>query len=70
MQVLQIRPKGIYITTEFSYEEIINILNYLDKVTVTYDSKKEPEVAEAVEYVTKKFYPQLKELEENLKDGT
>jgi hypothetical protein len=70
MQIIEIRPKGIYITNELSFEEVQHLLNYLDKVTVSYDSKKEPELHEAVEYVTGSFYPKLRELEENLKNGT
>lgn len=70
MQVLQIRPKGIYITLEMSYEEIVSVLNFLDRSTISYNSEREEDFTKDVEFVKNEFFMHLKEIEGNVKNGT
>lgn len=67
MKILEVRPKGIYITMEFSLEEIGYLLDFLDKCEVKYDPGKEKDFVKSKEYVTKKFFPELDQLNEDLK---
>jgi hypothetical protein len=55
------------VVVEFIPEELERILDFLDHSVTTYDSKAEPKMVEAVEYVKGKFYPATRDLLEELK---
>lgn len=58
-RVLDVRPKGVYVTMEFSLEDLRRLQTFLSGSEVKYNSEEEPEMAKAVEYITNKFYPDL-----------
>jgi hypothetical protein len=61
-KIIALKPKDIYFNMEISLQEIAKLRLFLDMAQVNYDGRQ-PEMAEAVEYVTKEFYPFLTEVE-------
>jgi len=59
MNIIDVRPKGMYVTIEFSFEQLERIRDFLEKAKVAFDSTEEPEMAVASQYVTETFYPEL-----------
>ena len=54
---------------EFTPEQLEKVLDFLDHSVTTYDSKAEPKMVDAVEYVKGMFYPAVRDLLEELKKG-
>ena len=65
MKVLSVQPKGVYVTLEFSIEQIGMILEYLDHCIVSYDSKKESDMTVADGYVKDIIFAHLSKLHED-----
>ena len=59
MKVLSVRPKGIYVELEFSIEQLKMLRDFLSGCKVTYNSDDDPNMADAVSYVSESFYPDL-----------
>ena len=59
MNILEVRPKGMYVTIEFSMEQLDRLRNFLSCSKASYDSKEDPEMVIAAQYVTETFYPEL-----------
>ena len=69
MKVVSIEARDVYVTLDFSLKQINYILDYLSRCTVEYNSKEEPEMAEADKYVKDTVFPNLEALSEDLKNG-
>ncbi len=69
MIVRDILPREIAIITEFSVEEIDNLIFCLDHCSIAYDSRNTEEVKK-VDYVVSDFYKVLLELREKITNGT
>lgn len=69
MRLIEIRPKGIYITLEFSSEQLQHILDYLDHSVCEFNSTEEPGMLESDEYVRQELFPQLNELLKEISRG-
>ncbi len=54
---------------EFSMSQVRHILNFLDKSRVDYNSKDEPAMVEAVEYVQNRFFKLLDSVYDECKKG-
>lgn len=59
MQVINIAPRDIYFTIDFSLNQLTYLKKILDHSTIEYDGEQEPEMAEAVEYMNKILMPEL-----------
>jgi hypothetical protein len=70
MNVIDIQSRDIYVLFELSLEQIEFILDYLDHCTMEFDSKGEPEMVKAKEYMDEGFFKPLSKLAEELKDGS
>ena len=62
MKVLTVAPKDIYVTIEIGLKNLKQIITALDHAKIEYDSKANPDAALAVIYLTKEFYPGIKEV--------
>ena len=69
MRVLDVRPKGVYITVEFSSEQLQYIFDFLEHSKCTFDSECEPEMVKANEYVVGEFYPHLNDILREVTNG-
>ena len=69
MRVLNVRPKGIYITLEFSSEQLQQISDFLEHSKCTFNSEAEPDMIAANEYVVSEFYPNLNILLKDVANG-
>ena len=69
MKVLAIESKDIYVTLQFSVTQIQNLLDFIDKCVVEYDSAEEPEF-EAKDLYVKQMAKTLDELVEGIEKGT
>lgn len=67
-EVIQVRPKGIYITFEMSLEEVTKLRDGLSRAKLFF-SGSVPEEVEAARYVTEDFCPFLNKLVGDLKHG-
>ena len=65
MQILNIEPKDIHVTLDLSITEIKMLLKALDEVKIDYNSKTEPDKAEAAGFL-KLFFKLLSEVEEDI----
>ena len=65
MRIINIEPKDIHVTVDLSIREIKMLLKALDKSKIDYDSKKEPDMAEAVGFLGL-FFKLLSEVEEDV----
>ena len=59
MKIIDVQPKDIYVTTEFSLSQLKLLCLYLSSSKVEYSSEDEPEMVGACIYVTDKLYPDL-----------
>lgn len=66
MKIINVQPKDIHVTIEFSLESLKHIETVLGVSNIEFNSKKEPEMAEAVKYVVDDFYPSLSDFLSNL----
>jgi len=69
MRVLSVEPKEICVTVELKLTEVRHILNFFDKSNVEYNSKEEPSMVEATEYVKNKFFKTLDSIYEEFNKG-
>jgi len=60
--VESVAPRDIYIRMMIPLKRLDQLLEVLDKSKVDYDSKEEPQLAEAVDYVEKNFFPTMDKL--------
>ena len=67
-EVIQIRPKGVYVTIEFSLEELVKLKKAYDMCELQVNLKN-PEEAELNRYFVDDHYPMIHKLCEDLKDG-
>ena len=68
MEVIQIRPKGIYVNIEFSLEEVKLLNRALDHVEIKVDMAN-PEEALLQRFLTKELYPLTAKLIGDLEGG-
>ncbi len=61
MKVLNVEHRDIHVTTDFSLQQLQYLRDFLSKSDVSYNSEEEPEMAEAVSYVTEYLFPFLNE---------
>lgn len=59
MKIIEVQPKDIYATVEFSIKQLRSLQMFLERAEVKYASKEEPEMVEVVEYIMDKLYPDL-----------
>ena len=62
-----VAPKDIYIRMLIPLRRLDQLLEVLDRAKVEFDSKDEPFLAEAVEYVEKGFFPAMDKLVVDIK---
>jgi len=67
-KLLNIYLKDTYAVMEFSGQQVKYILDFLGKCNVEYDGNKEPNLKEAVEYVTGLFFQTLENVEMLIKE--
>ncbi len=65
MDILAVYPKGWHVRIELTLEQVLKILDFLDKCEFHGDLKSEKDIA-AKEYVTKEFFPKLDKLAEDI----
>jgi len=68
MKILDVQPKDIHVTLEFSLNEIDLILEYLDHVKVAYVKEAEPKMAQADDLI-KSMFSTLNNLHKDLTEG-
>ncbi len=59
MKIIDVQPKDIYVTTEFSLVQLKWLHLYLSGSKFEYSSEDEPELVEAMYYIVDKLYPKL-----------
>ena len=67
-EVVEVKPKGIYIKIEYSLEELIHLKKALEHVDIKVDLNNDDE-KKFHDYFVKTFYPFIAELVEDLKNG-
>lgn len=67
MKILSVAPKDVYITLEFSVEQVKQILDFLDHAEVRFDGEDEPEMKVATDYIKEVLYPQLDQVYQDVK---
>jgi hypothetical protein len=65
MQILEVRPKGMYVTVEFSIEQLERLRDFLSCSKAVYNSKDSPKMNNAAQYITEVLYPALDEFIDN-----
>ena len=65
MKIAKIERKDVWVTVEFSAEQLSLLKQVCDHVQIEFDSEKEPEMIPAVEYFNEHFYAFLKYFEEH-----
>jgi len=59
MRILKVYSKETFVEIELSMAQVRHILNFLDKSRVEYNSKEEPSMVDATEYVKNDFFKTL-----------
>jgi len=67
-EVLQIRPKGIYVTIEYSLDELEKLRKAYEMCEIK-ANMKDPEEAETNRYFVEEHYPMISKICEDLKNG-
>jgi len=67
--VLDIYFKDVHAVVEHNRDDLEKLRLFLDECKIDYDAAKNPEIAEAVKFVTEKFFPDLEKLLKTL-NGT
>lgn len=62
LSILRVAPKDIYVTMEMSLADLKMIIRALDLAKIDYDGEGSPEDKIAVMFLTKDFYPSIKEV--------
>jgi len=68
-EVIQVRPKGIYVNIEFPLDELKKLRDACNHIELKIDMKKPEEVAVG-DYFTGTFYPFIRKIVEDLVDGS
>jgi len=68
-EVIQIRPKGIYVNIEFSMEELAMLKKGFDMIQINADLK-DTEQFKVNDYIINKFYPFIRDIVKDLEHGT
>ncbi len=66
MRIINIEKRDIWVTIEFSAEQLLMLKNLLDHAQIEFDGEKEPEMIEAEKFLNEKFYPILKEFSQTV----
>jgi hypothetical protein len=69
VKIIDVQPKDIHVTIEFSLKQLKNIESFLKRSQVEFNSTEEPEMLEVFQYVIDEFYPALLEFLNNLEKG-
>ena len=69
MKIVKIEPKDIYVTIEMSLSDIERVITALDHAEINFDHAKDIKASEASNYLCNTFYPNLKEVVEDLANG-
>lgn len=67
MRVVNVEQRDTFFIMDFPVKELVMIKDLLDHANIEYDSEKEPEMKEAVDYMHEKLYPFLNEVEEKFR---
>lgn len=70
LSILRVAPKDIYVTMEMSLADLKMIIRGLDLARIDYDGEGSPEDKIAVMFLTKDFYPSIKEVVVDLEKET
>jgi len=62
MNILDVYFKDVHAVVEHNRGDLEKLRLFLDKCSIDYDGKEEPKLAEAVKFVTEKFFPDLEKL--------
>jgi hypothetical protein len=65
MNIVKVYPKDIHAVIDFSKEDLIMLLDFLDSCVVDYGNGDE-NLRKAGEYVTKELFPKLNQLCDDL----
>jgi hypothetical protein len=68
LKILSIAPKDIYVAMEMSLADLKMIIRALDLAKIDYDGESKPEDKIAVMFLTKEFYPSIKEVVTDLEE--
>ena len=67
MQIINVAPKDVYVTMEFSLEELKRVLQALDHTEIAYHGEKEPDMEHAAMDL-KRFYEMVSKVVKELED--
>jgi hypothetical protein len=62
INILRVAPKDFYVTLEISLTGMKQLVRALDLTEINYDGQENPEDKLAVMFLTKEFYPSIKEV--------
>jgi len=69
MRIINIEPKDIHVTIDFSAEQVYFLKSILDHSKIEFDSEQEPDFMRAQKFMEDILYPTLAALEKRLKEG-
>lgn len=69
MRLLNMEHRDIHVVMDFSLYELTMLRDILSKAQINYNSEENPELAEASEFLTEKFYPFINKLIETAPRG-
>ena len=69
MEIVGVRPKGVFITFELELQEVEDLLLSLDKARIVFDGAILGE-KRAADFLSDVFYPKLEEVVKELKNGS
>jgi hypothetical protein len=62
ISILRVAPKDFYVTLEISLTGMRQLVRALDLTEINYDGQENPDDKLAVMFLTKEFYPSIKEV--------
>jgi len=62
MNILRVAPKDIYVTFEISLKSLRQVVRGLELAELNYDGQENPDDKMAAIFLTKEFYPSIKEV--------
>jgi len=69
IEVKNVSYRDIWFTIDISSKQLKYLKLLLDHAQIDYDSEKEPETTEAIQYMHEEFYPFLKYINEEFLKG-
>jgi len=69
MKVLKVYSKETFVEIELSMINVKHILDFLDKSRVDFNSREEPEMVEATNYVKNGFFKTLSSIHDEFEKG-